>query len=171
MKEFVREVPGGVDILTTGRARANDAFSLSPTAVARLLNEARSLYEVILIDTGPILGSVEAATLAPAVDGVLFAIARDQQRTLVDRAVHRIQTLGAHIEGFVFNRAASSDFGGSFSASSSGRSRSFCDDPLDAAPPLEIKEFTAFGPLVNAVAAGISNRSDRMAALDVIDHS
>jgi Mrp family chromosome partitioning ATPase len=65
---------------------------------------------VVLIDTGPILGSVEAAVLAPAVDGAILTIAQGQNRWLARTALQRLRSLGVRTVGFVYNRAKAIDF-------------------------------------------------------------
>jgi Mrp family chromosome partitioning ATPase len=76
----------------------------------RLINEARKHFEVILIDTGPILGSIEATPVCSAVDGVVLTVARGQQRPLVEKALAHLRSIGARISGVVFNRAQARDF-------------------------------------------------------------
>jgi Mrp family chromosome partitioning ATPase len=75
-----------------------------------LIAEARKQYDTILIDTGPILGSIEASPVAVAADGVIVCVACGQQRQLVERALQHLQVIGARLAGVVFNRAQSHDF-------------------------------------------------------------
>ncbi len=48
------------------------ASTLSPAALRRLIEEARKHFDTILIDTGPVLGSIEASLVAAAVDAVVL---------------------------------------------------------------------------------------------------
>lgn len=149
----VRRTATGLFILPAGRAGSADACTVSSQAVRSLLDQARRYFDVILVDSGPILGSVEAAVVAQEVDGVIFTIARGQHRTAVQNALMRLSALGVRLEGFVFNRANSYDFDqspyGSSSRSPSG------DAP--ALPSIECNRSATsrFGPLVSAVAAGL----------------
>jgi len=79
---------------------------LSPEVVTRLVETFRNDYETILIDSGPILGSIESGLLAPAVDGVLMVVGRNQLRPLVKRAVDQIHAVGGQVIGTIFNRAS-----------------------------------------------------------------
>lgn len=79
---------------------------LSPPVVRRLLDTFRDEYDTILIDSGPILGSIEAGLLAPAVDGVMMVVGRNQLRPLVKRAVDQIISVGGQVTATVFNRAS-----------------------------------------------------------------
>lgn len=82
-----------------------DADRLSTNTFRRLLNEARRHFDVILIDSGCVLGSVEASLLAPEVDGVILTVTRGQQQPLVERSIRHLEGVGAKIVGTVFNRA------------------------------------------------------------------
>ncbi|RMH25469.1 MAG: hypothetical protein D6692_10955 [Planctomycetota bacterium] len=79
---------------------------LSPPVVRRLVETFRDQYDTILIDSGPILGSIEAGLLAPATDGMLMVVGRGQLRPLVKRAVDQIQAVGGQVIATVFNRAS-----------------------------------------------------------------
>lgn len=153
MSKMVRRTSSGLFILPAGKARAADACSVSSLAIRMLLDQARRHFDVILVDSGPILGSVEAAVVAQEVDGVIFTISRGQHRNTVRNALVRLGSLGVRIEGFIFNRAKAYDFDRSPYGSSS-RSAS------DHAPALPTMEYdpeatSRFGPLVSAVAGGL----------------
>ena len=71
-----------------------------------LLNELRSDYDFILIDTPPLLVVSEPATVAPRVDGVLLSIRMGNQvRAKSERSVNMLINLGAEIVGLVVNNA------------------------------------------------------------------
>lgn len=121
--EYVRSTDvADVTILPVGSAQTLHASTLSPAALRRLIDEARKQYDTILIDTGPILGSIEASLVCAAADAVVLTVARGQQRPLVERAISRLMGIGAKLAGVVFNRAQSGDFDRSISGASSLRS-------------------------------------------------
>jgi capsular exopolysaccharide synthesis family protein len=97
-------------LLPVGRAMGGYTGSISPASVRKLVVDARSHFDVIIIDTGPILGSIEASPMAVAADGVILCVSRGQQRHLVDRALAHLHSIGAKLAGVVFNRAKSQDF-------------------------------------------------------------
>jgi len=99
-----------LSMLPVGLAQLHHAGIFSPAAVRRLLNEAKKHFEVILVDTGPVLGSIEATPVCAAADGVILTVARGQQRPLVEKALGHLQSIGARIAGIVFNKAMSRDF-------------------------------------------------------------
>lgn len=121
--EYVRTTDvADVSILPVGTAQTLHASTLSPAALRRLIDEARKQYDTILVDTGPILGSIEASLVCAAADVVVLTVARGQQRPLVEKAIQRLMGIGARLAGVVFNRAQSGDFDRSISGASSLRS-------------------------------------------------
>ena len=99
-----------LSLLPIGGAQAHHAGSFSPPAVRKLLSEIRKHYEVIIIDTGPVMGSIEATPICASVDGVVLTVARGQSRPLVERAITHLSSIGARVAGVVFNRAQHKDF-------------------------------------------------------------
>jgi len=99
-----------LSILPVGAATRRYAGTIAPAAVRRLIAEARNHYETVLIDTGPILGSIEASSVCAAADAVVLCVARGQQRGLSERAIAHLQAIGAKMAGVVFNRADAHDF-------------------------------------------------------------
>lgn len=99
-----------LSILPIGKAQAHHAGGFSPAAVRRLIAECRKHFEVIVIDTGPVMGSIEATPICASVDGVVLTVARGQSRPLVERAITHLQSVGAQLAGLVFNRAQHRDF-------------------------------------------------------------
>ena len=83
---------------------------MSPVALRRLLSEAKKQFDIIIVDTGPILASIEASLICAAADRTILAVARNQQRPLVERSIGHLQAIGANLAGVVFNRAQAKDF-------------------------------------------------------------
>lgn len=148
---LVQLTDSGVSVLTTGRASNRDACGIGIAKIRAILAQARMRYDVILIDTGPILGSVEAAVLAQEADSVIFTVARGQRRSLVDASLRRLDTLGVHTAGIIFNRAHSKDF----SRSPYGSSAQSMVRDTESAPASRLGSLTRFGPVVQAVAMGV----------------
>ena len=158
LRACVRRTDAGLFILPVGKADALDASGVSPAAVKQLLAEARRYFDVILIDSGPILGSVEASVVAQNVDGVILAVSRGRQPLLVDRAIRHIHSMGAPVRGFVFNRADLKDYHQSAYPSSSDRWSS----GVRSSSPTGLWRYpnSQFGPLVGAVMASLPACAD-----------
>ncbi len=134
-----------VAILPAGSATPQQASALSPVALRRLIIEAKRHFEVILIDTGPVLGSIEASLVGAAVDAVILTVSRGQHRAQVDKAVAHLTSIGARIAGIVFNRANSRDF----EAALSGQSKRLHSRAANGNSP----GTSPFGPVARAVAS------------------
>ncbi|MEX2217583.1 MAG: AAA family ATPase [Phycisphaerales bacterium] len=99
-----------LSIVPAGENDAHDVSRLSPVLVRRILEQARNEYDTVIVDTGPILGSLEASLVAAESDAVILALGRGQQRYQVERAVNHLGSIGARLAGVVFNRARLGDF-------------------------------------------------------------
>jgi len=97
---------GGLSVLPAGFGDDAEISRLSPTAIRNLLNVLREHYDTVLVDTGPILGSIEAGFLAAEADGVILVVGRGQLRPLIRRAIDQINGVGGKIVATIFNRAS-----------------------------------------------------------------
>jgi polysaccharide biosynthesis transport protein len=93
---------------------------LSQADLRRLLTQLRARYDIILVDTGPLLGSLEANLLATLCNKVVLTVSRGQSAALVQASVKRLARLGAECAGLVFNRANITDLERSVSHTSVG---------------------------------------------------
>ncbi len=149
-----------LSILPVGRASARHASMLSPAVVRKLVTEARNHFDTVLIDTGPILGSIEASPVCVSADAVILAVARGQQRPLVERALNHLMSIGARLAGVVFNRAQARDFEQSVSRISMRSLRAPVNgnghgphDPATGRPPE--RRQPQLGPVARAVAKSV----------------
>lgn len=104
--DVVQQAAGGYDVIASGAVPPNPSELLSSAAMKTLLNEVRQRYDVVLIDTPPCLPVSDAATLAPAVSGVVV-VARSGavRRGEVTTAIHGLRDVGARVLGTVLNGA------------------------------------------------------------------
>ena len=109
-------------LLPLGIAAAHHTNRLSPKAFRRILSEARAQYDIILVDTGPILGSLEASIVVREVDEVVLTIARNSQSQLIKHSIKRLDALQVRCAGLVFNRANPADVAFSHYGSSQNHS-------------------------------------------------
>jgi polysaccharide biosynthesis transport protein len=111
-----------LDILPVGDATGENASRVGRLAVQQLLAQSRSHYDVVLIDSGPLPGSVEASLLAGEVDQVIILTSRGDDVGDIKRCSKSLGTLGASIAGLVYNRAEPQDMEHSTSSSWTGSS-------------------------------------------------
>jgi len=92
------------------------AHGLRPEDLSRhrlewLLDALRSRFDAIIVDTGPLLTSIEAALVSAVSDRVILLVGRNQRLDLVQSSLARLEQVGADCAGLVFNRASESDCG------------------------------------------------------------
>lgn len=119
-------------LLPAGRHDEEFVSRLSTSMVRDAIDAVRDQYDVIIIDTGPVLGSLEANFVTSQAEGVVLVVGRNQHRSLVQRAEQHLITLGARVIGQVFNRALSTDFRSSISSASMRSTRSTPSVPVTA---------------------------------------
>ncbi len=107
VKEAVQttRVPG-VWVLTSGTYHPNPALLLNSPGMDAVLEELSKPFDVILVDTPPVLAVADATILASAVDGVLLAVGRTQtKRESVEAAIEQLSGVQAKMLGIVVNWA------------------------------------------------------------------
>lgn len=113
----------GFDMIPASNAEHASEIFCGHT-LQRILREAKDRYDIVLVDTGPILGSIEAAAIAPSMDQILLVISRGLESRLLRMATDRLRELGARSVGIIFNKATTVDFNRSFAPPSSTSRRS-----------------------------------------------
>lgn len=99
------EVPG-VHILTGGPIPPNPAELVGSQRMKRLIHELSEQFDVVLIDTPPIIAVTDAAILAQEVDGVILVLASGEvNKEYAQRAKEQLDKVGAKILGAVLNKA------------------------------------------------------------------
>jgi succinoglycan biosynthesis transport protein ExoP len=94
----------GLDVIPRGKVFLRAGDLLLGSAISDLIHKAKPKYDVILIDTPPLLAAHDAANLCTKVDGVLFvgrirASSIRAMRIAIDELVQK----KAHILGIVVN--------------------------------------------------------------------
>jgi Mrp family chromosome partitioning ATPase len=144
----------GLSILPLGQATAEDIGGLSPAMLRQVLEATRDKYDVVIVDTGPILGSLEAAMVATQADDVVMVVSNGENRAAAERSLHYLEMVGARVAGFVFNRATPRDFNGTGSISRS-RANSSASHWRNSGSWRE-SNLSNFGPVAQAVAHSVS---------------
>ncbi|MFV8755127.1 GumC family protein [Nannocystaceae bacterium ST9] len=97
-------LPDELRVLACGPLPDTPAEWLDSSAFRRLLAELRERFDVILIDSPPVLPVVDALLLARVVDGVvLVARCRSSSRLEVQRALGLLRQRDTHVLGLVLN--------------------------------------------------------------------
>ena len=111
-------------ILPLLNGSASQVAAANPDAVGRVLREVAEHYRHVLIDLGPVPGSVEASVLAAAADRTVLVVSRGDAKPRYDCCVEFLRSLGTPLAGVVFNRAGEADMHNSNAFSSAASTRS-----------------------------------------------
>jgi capsular exopolysaccharide synthesis family protein len=102
LSKVVRSTPHNLDVLPAGVSRANPYQVLESTRVGHLLDEARSSYDCVVLDTPPVLLVPDCKLMSQWVDGfLLVAAAHRTPRKLLGEALNALDE--AKVLGIVFN--------------------------------------------------------------------
>jgi capsular exopolysaccharide synthesis family protein len=97
----------GIDrlsLLPCGTDAQHTPELLEPATLRGLLKHLRVEFDVILLDTPPVLVSADAATLAASADGVIMVVRAGQtDRRAAELARQRVVTAGGRVLGAVLN--------------------------------------------------------------------
>ncbi|TKR53865.1 polysaccharide biosynthesis tyrosine autokinase [Allopusillimonas ginsengisoli] len=99
-----KSVMPNVDVITTGVLPRNPAEALLSERAKALLQQLSDTYDVVILDTAPVLPVSDALSLAPHA-GTIFMLARAEFTTLgeLEESTKRLNQAGAHVTGVVFN--------------------------------------------------------------------
>jgi len=95
----------GLYLLTAGTRISTPAELLTSQTFRRMLDALLTVFDMIILDTPPILTVTDAAVLAGYVDGVLVVTASGQTRLpMTVRTIERVEAVGGTLLGLVVNR-------------------------------------------------------------------
>jgi polysaccharide biosynthesis transport protein len=124
----------GIDRLWTlgaGRGVANPTELLADQRMQAVIGELAQRFDVVLIDSPPVLPVADALILSGCVDGVLLVVAAGQTRRAdLRRTTEKLAHAGTPVVGVVLNKSTAQDGYGYYSG------------------------YQSYGPPVNEVAAG-----------------
>ena len=104
LEEAVWKHESGLHVLASGIAPPNAAELLQTKAMGQLLERVRAAYDVVLIDSPPLLPVTDAALLAARADGTLLVVRHGRtKRDQLDTALDRLAQVDVTPVGIVLN--------------------------------------------------------------------
>ncbi|MBK5205297.1 MAG: polysaccharide biosynthesis tyrosine autokinase [Polaromonas sp.] len=99
-----KNVSAQVDLITTGTLPPNPAELLMSPATVQLLQTLAAQYDIVLIDTPPVLAVSDTQVIAPQA-GTVFLVARAEVSTLgeLQESAKRLGQSGVAVRGVIFN--------------------------------------------------------------------
>ncbi|HEX2251162.1 MAG TPA: Wzz/FepE/Etk N-terminal domain-containing protein [Gemmatimonadales bacterium] len=94
----------GLSLLTCGALPTNPSGLLSGVRMRALLQELSKSFDLVILDTPPVLATADAGILASLADGVLLVVRAGQtDRIAAKRAHQQLVNVGARVVGTVLN--------------------------------------------------------------------
>ena len=94
----------GLSLLTCGTLPTNPSGLLSGVRMRVLLKELAKSFDLVILDTPPVLATADAGILASLADGVLLVVRAGQtDRVAAKRAHQQLVNVGARVVGTVLN--------------------------------------------------------------------
>ncbi|MBU0508991.1 polysaccharide biosynthesis tyrosine autokinase [bacterium] len=93
-----------LDVITSGDIPPNPAELVASENMKRFIEEARSRYDYVILDSPPVIAVTDAAVLATRVDGAILVVSSGTvSRREVQRGISLLQNVGSGILGVVLN--------------------------------------------------------------------
>lgn len=97
-----RDEPSGLHVITAGKFASNAADILSSEQMKRLVDGLARTYDLVIIDSPPVLAVSDARILSTIVDRVVFAVRwADTRRESVASAMKQVIAAGGRLAGAV----------------------------------------------------------------------
>jgi succinoglycan biosynthesis transport protein ExoP len=100
---------GNLHVLPSGQVPPNPSELLGSTSMSTLLDALAAEYDVVLIDTPPLLPVTDAAILSRLAGGALVVVGADTiDRQQLAESMSSLDNVGARVLGVVLNRSSRS---------------------------------------------------------------
>jgi capsular exopolysaccharide synthesis family protein len=108
VEDVVQPVGGtGLDLLPAGQIPPNPSELLGSMAMADLLERLSASYDMVLLDSPPLLPVTDAVVLSNLAGGALVVVGADRiHRPQLQQSLDSLETAGAHLFGIVMNKIA-----------------------------------------------------------------
>jgi Mrp family chromosome partitioning ATPase len=94
----------GLELIPRGQVTATSGELVSSTAMYRLIGLLRDRYDVILVDSAPVLQCADALMLTRVVDSVMLVLRSGMtERRAAGEALRRLKGVNARFLGAVLN--------------------------------------------------------------------
>lgn len=94
-----------LEILTAGNKQVSPTELLNSDAFEKMIIASREEYDIILIDTPPVLSFADASIVSKVVDGALLVVAsHETKKAMVVEAKKTLDKVGANIIGVILTK-------------------------------------------------------------------
>ena len=94
-----------LDVLTSGPIPPNPAEVVGSRAMKELIDQLKDTYDLVIVDSPPVLSVNDVRLLGQSVDGLLFVVSANQvSRVALKKAKESLELVGVRVIGAVFNK-------------------------------------------------------------------
>ena len=94
-----------LDLITSGPIPPNPAEVVGSRAMKELILHLRDTYDLVLVDSPPVMSVVDARLLGQSVDGLLFVVSANQvSRSALKKARESLDLVSVRVVGAVLNK-------------------------------------------------------------------
>jgi non-specific protein-tyrosine kinase len=106
---------GGFHLLPAGTPGQHPGWLFREQRIGQVIERYRQMFDMVILDTPPVLPVADALSLSRWIDGVVLVIRYEMSRfSLVDRARRRIISAGIPILKTVINGVKTAGYGSSY---------------------------------------------------------
>ncbi|MEV6742071.1 polysaccharide biosynthesis tyrosine autokinase [Streptomyces sp. NPDC051104] len=106
IEDVMQQVAGGLSVLASGAVPPNPTELLASARMDEVLRELADRYEVVIVDTAPLLPVADTVGLASLTQGALLVVrAAKTRRDQVRTASESLERVGVRVLGTVFSMA------------------------------------------------------------------
>lgn len=99
----VTDIPN-LDVITSGSIPPNPAEMMGSKRMTATIEQLRQMYDIVLIDTPPLLAVTDAQIVSTKSDGVILVVDQGKvKRDIASKAVKNLESVNARILGVVLN--------------------------------------------------------------------
>ena len=107
LPKLIKQAKPNVSVITAGMVPPNPADLLSSTRMGLLLQKLAKTYDIVLIDSAPMIGLSDAPILSRLAEATLVVVSFNQvTRKAARAALKRLRASGANVIGAVFTKFA-----------------------------------------------------------------
>ena len=104
IESVIEKYNDSLDIITSGHMPPNPSEALASEKMSNFLEDLKSKYDYIILDTPPILFVSDSQVLAAKADGtILVAKSGKTKKNEIKEAYMRLKSINAYVIGTVFN--------------------------------------------------------------------
>ena len=103
---LIKKSEFGVDVITVGKDVINPVAVLETKKLKELVEELKSEYDYVILDTPPCLACSDASIIAQISDGVIFSIALNQAKKKdIKECINQLKSVDAALIGISITKA------------------------------------------------------------------